>query len=196
MGFFSSSEFRDTDFSVVVEATTGTNASTAGDIALLDALFARGAIDAETYVRCYPSDAVSNRDELLEGLKAAAESELAAAAQKIADYEAKLTEALELIAKQNAAVESVVSIVNENKNLKIAMASLYGESTQKLSAMTDELRATKAERDEVFEDALEFAAEIRRRMGGDRGVLPQMQNGAPAPSAGGVPGAAVPQPTV
>ena len=196
VGFFSSSEFRDTDFSVVVEATTGTNASTAGDIALLDALFARGAIDAETYVRCYPSDAVSNRDELLEGLKAAAESELAAAAQKIADYEAKLTEALELIAKQNAAVESVVSIVNENKNLKIAMASLYGESTQKLSAMTDELRATKAERDEVFEDAREFAAEIRGRMGGDRGVLPQMQNGAPAPSAGGVPGAAVPQPTV
>jgi hypothetical protein len=196
VGHFSSAEYSDVDFSVVVEATTGTNASTAGDIALLDALFVRGAIDAETYVRCYPSDAVSNRDELLEGIRAASESQLAAATQKIADYEAKLTEALELIAKQNAAVENVMSVVNENKDIKIAFAALYKESIDKLSGMTDELRATKAERDEFFGDARVFAEELQKRMGGERGVLPQMQNGTPPPRASGGAGIPMSQPTV
>jgi hypothetical protein len=196
VGHFSSAEYSDVDFSVVVEATTGTNASTAGDIALLDALFVRGAIDAETYVRCYPSDAVSNRDELLEGIRAASESQLAAATQKIADYEAKLTEALELIAKQNAAVENVMSVVNENKDIKIAFAALYKESIDKLSGMTDELRATKAERDEVLGDARVFAEELQKRMGGERGVLPQMQNGTPPPRASGGAGIPMSQPTV
>ena len=196
VGRFSSSEFRDVDFSVVVEATSGTNASTAGDIALLDTLFARGAIDAETYIRCYPSDAVSNRDELLEGLKLAAESERALAAQKISDYEAKLTEAMELIAKQNETVESVVSVIGENKNLKALIAALYSESAQKLSAMSESLRTAEAERDEVFGDARDFAAELQKRMGGEMGVLPQMQNGPQTPRAGGGAGIPMPQPTV
>lgn len=197
IGSFSSSEFRDVDFTVVVEATSGTNASTAGDIALLDTLFARGAIDAETYIHCYPSDAVSNRDELLEGLKMAAESEKALLSQRVAEYEVKLTEATELIAKQNKTVDSVVSVINENKSLQMLLASLYNESVQKLSVLEKRARTAEAERDEAISDARDFSAELIRRMGGDGGnVLPQMQYSTPAQGAGGTSRADLPEPTM
>jgi len=197
IGTFSSSEYRGTEFSVVVEATSGTNASTAGDITALDMLLARGLIDVETYINAYPSDAISNKEELLAGLRAAAKSEKAQMAAKLADYEAKLTEASELLARQNETVESVTSVISENKNLKALLAATYTESMQKLSAMSEEARAAKAERDEVLSDARDFAAELQARMrGGGTNVLPQMQNGAPPPRAVGGADLSLPQPTM
>lgn len=193
MGTFSSLEYRDVDFSVVVEATAGTNASSAGDIALLDTLLARNLIGAEDYINAYPSDAISNKEELLVGLRAAAESERAQMAAKIAEYEARLAEASELLAKQNKTVESVVSVIGENKSIKALLASLYTESAQKLSAMTEKVRSVEAERNEFYADASEFAAELQKRMGGERGVLPQMQNGAPSPGTERAPSVRVPE---
>lgn len=196
IGTFSSAEYRDADFDVVVEASIGTNSSSAGDIALLDTLLARNLISAEDYINAYPSDAISNKEELLQGLRAAAESERAQMAAKIADYEAKLTEALELLARQNETVENVVSVINENKSVKELLASLYSESAQKLSAMSEQVRSAEAERNEYYADASEFAAELQKRMGGERGVLPQMQNGAPSPGTERVPLVRVPEANV
>ena len=50
---------------VTVKACTGTGASTASDVNLLETLFAKGAIDAVTFVRAYPQDALCDKDKLL-----------------------------------------------------------------------------------------------------------------------------------
>ena len=50
---------------VTVKACTGTGASTASDVNLLETLFAKGAIDAATFVRAYPQDALCDKDSLL-----------------------------------------------------------------------------------------------------------------------------------
>lgn len=195
--FFYSSDYEDTDFSVIVEATSGTNASSASDITALDMLLARNLIDVETYISAYPSDAISNKEELLRGIKKAAEGEKAAMAAKLSEYEAQLTQATELLAKQNEVVSSVVSVINENESLKALLASLYAESTQKLSQMSERVREADARYSEVKGDAELFAAEIQKQMmGGGSSVLPHLQNGAQAQGSGGLPRAGVPKPTV
>ena len=47
---FDSAAYADTDFEVIVETTSGTKSSAAGDITVLDALFAKGAISLRTYL--------------------------------------------------------------------------------------------------------------------------------------------------
>jgi hypothetical protein len=191
---FSSSEYEGVDFSVVVEATTGTNSSSAGDIAMLNFLLSHNLIDAVTYINAYPSDAISNKEELLKGVQKAAEGEKAALEAKISEYEAQLAEAAELIAKQNETVSSVVSVINENKNMQVLLASLYAESTQKLSQMSEHVRESDARYAEARSDAELFVSELQKRMtGGGRGVLPHLQNGAQAQSAGGIPHADLPE---
>ncbi len=197
MALFYSSDYEGADFSVIVEATSGTNASSASDITALDMLLARGLIDVETYLSSYPSDAISNKEELLKGVKKAAEGEKAALAAKLSEYEAQLAKATELLAKQNETVASVVSVINENESLKALLASLYAESTQKLSQMSERVRETDARYREVRGDAELFAAEIQKQMmGGGSGVLPHLQNGAQAQGAGVIPHADLPEPTM
>lgn len=161
---FYSDEFADVSFSVVVEATQGTNASSAGDITALDMLLARGLIDVETYIRAYPSDALSNKEELLEGIKAAKESELSALREQVAAYEKQLSEAAELLAKQNQTVDNVTSVINECKNVKALLAALYVESDQKIKAMGAQIDAERAQYAEVYRDAEQFAAALEEQM--------------------------------
>ena len=161
---FYSDDYRDVSFSVVVEATQGTNSSSAGDITALDMLLANGHIDVETYIHAYPSDALSNKEELLEGIEKVKASEISALQKQVAEYEKQLSEAAELLAKQNATVDSVTSVISENKNLKALLAALFAESEQKINAANAELEAQRAQYAEVYGDAEQFAAMLKGQM--------------------------------
>lgn len=54
------------DMTVTVKACMGTGASTASDVNLLETLFAKGAIDARTFVSAYPDDALCNKEGILQ----------------------------------------------------------------------------------------------------------------------------------
>lgn len=66
---FVSDDYMDMPFSVTVRACTGTSATAAADINLLETLFARGAIDAYTFVQAYPDEALCAKDKLLKMLQ-------------------------------------------------------------------------------------------------------------------------------
>ena len=66
---FDSAPFSEAELEVSVEAVGGTNASAAGDINALDVALSKGAISLHTYFELYPSDALSNRREILAALE-------------------------------------------------------------------------------------------------------------------------------
>jgi len=60
--------------SVSVQACVGTGATAAADINLLETLFAKGAIDAATFVEAYPDEALCSKHKILALLRAGGES--------------------------------------------------------------------------------------------------------------------------
>ena len=62
---FDADEYLDYPMSVTVEACVGTGATAAADINLLETLFAKGAIDAYTFVKAYPNEALCDKEGIL-----------------------------------------------------------------------------------------------------------------------------------
>ena len=73
---FSSSEYENALFDVVVEPTKGTKASVSSDINMLDNCLKNGKISLETYIRAYPEGAISNKTSILKQIEAEKESEI------------------------------------------------------------------------------------------------------------------------
>lgn len=69
---FDADEYRDIELAVTVQACTGTSSTTASDISLLETLFARGAIDAVTFVDAYPEEALCDKAKILQKVTACA----------------------------------------------------------------------------------------------------------------------------
>ena len=164
---FSSSAYENVDFDVIVEAVSGTKASAAGDIALLEALFSQGKISFKTFIKLYPDEALSNKQELL---RIAEEEE----ASLIEEIKRQLDEALAQIAQyqsqlaeQQKTVDSVVVIINENNNLKRLLATLYTEASEKIKTANEQIKRGNAAIEETRSDAQLFATELAR----DRGYI-------------------------
>ena len=62
---FVADDYLDVDMGVSVQACTGASSSTASDVQLLENLFARGAIDAVTFVKAYPEEALFDKERIL-----------------------------------------------------------------------------------------------------------------------------------
>ena len=73
---FSSRDYRDSFFDVVVEPTGGVHSSIASDITLLDTCLKNGKISVETYVKAYPDSAITSKEEILKHIRLENESEL------------------------------------------------------------------------------------------------------------------------
>ena len=127
---FESSLFTECDFDVIVEATQGTRSSAASDIALLDSLLGGGKIGIEDYINAYPEEAIGNKNQILEAIKAGQESmtarlqsELNSALENIKRYE-------QVIKEQSVLVNKVASIVRENGQLKELLADVTTEAIE------------------------------------------------------------------
>lgn len=161
---FNSDEYANTNFTVVVEAISGTKASTAGDINALDVLLSKGLISMKTYLKAYPKDALSNRTEILKGIEEDEQSQLGQMQAQLMQYEQQLTQSTELLAKQKEIVDKVVSVIQENNKLKSMLASLYTEAKTKIEQSNAQVRMGNAKIAEVERDATDFAIELDKRM--------------------------------
>ncbi len=74
---FDAEEYRDIELAVTVQACTGTSSTTASDISLLETLFAKGAIDAVTFVDAYPEEALCDKTNILQKVAACASNAVA-----------------------------------------------------------------------------------------------------------------------
>lgn len=174
---FNSSEYAGVEFSVVVEATSGTKASTAGDINALDVLLSKGLISLKTYLKAYPKDALSNRTEILKGIEEDEQSQLAALQQQLAQYAQQVEQSTKIIQQQKETVDKVVSMIQENNQLKTIIANLYTEAKAKIEAGNQQIQLGNAKIAEVHQDATDFAQVIAGQMqGGQQNVMPQVQN--------------------
>lgn len=174
---FNSSEYAGVEFSVVVEATSGTKASTAGDINALDVLLSKGLISLKTYLKAYPKDALSNRTEILKGIEEDEQSQLAVLQQQLAQYAQQVEQSTKIIQQQKETVDKVVSLIQENNQLKTIIANLYTEAKAKIEAGNQQIQLGNAKIVEVQQDATDFAQVIAGQMqGGQQNVMPQVQN--------------------
>ena len=130
---FVGADYAGMEFSVVVEATAGTHASAAGDISALDTALKNGAISIETYFELYPRDAISNRKEIIDKLKSDEANKVAALQQQIDQLNAQLNQAGQTLQQQQQAFDRVQTLIQENMRLKQTVATLYGESMQKIT---------------------------------------------------------------
>lgn len=177
---FNSSEYSSTDFEVVVETTAGTKASAAGDINALDVLLSKGAISIKTYLKAYPKDALSNRTEILKGIEEDEKNQVVQLTQQLQEAQAQLAQATEVIQKQKETVDKVVSLIQENNQLKTFIANLYAESSAKIKAANEQIALGNEQiaRDsqkiqETTEDATEFATALASQ-GGVQNVMPKV----------------------
>lgn len=177
---FDSSEYENIEFSVVVEATAGTKATAAGDINALDVLLAKGLITLKTYLKAYPEDALSNRSEILKGIEEDEKNENAQLKQQLAQLTQQLEQSLQLIQQQKGTVDKVVSVIQENNQLKALIAELYTEAQSKIRSANEQINLGNAKINETTQDATEFATLIAQmqQQGGQPNVMPQVPNGS------------------
>ena len=154
---FNSNEYSNTEFTVVVEAINGTKASAAGDINALDVLLAKGLISLKTYLKAYPKDALSNRTEIIKGIEADENDQLAQLQQQIKKYEQQLQESTQLVQQQKEIVDKVVSVIKENNELKSFIATLYTEAKGKINEGNRQIQLSNQKIAETTQDASDFA---------------------------------------
>ena len=162
---FHGADYADTDFEVVVETTGGTKTSAAGDITVLDALFAKGAISLSTYLNAYPKDALSNKSEILRGIEADRQDQISQLTEQNRQLSAQLEQYGTVIQKQNETVEDISSLIRENGELKELLAKVLSEAREKILAGNAALRETEADAAEFAGDAAEFAQVLAKEHG-------------------------------
>lgn len=160
---FNSSEYRNNEFDIVVEATAGTKATPAGDINILDVLYTKGAISLETYLNAYPTDALSNKSKILEGVEADAHRESIILKQQLEQTQQQTQQLVEALKQASDTNEKVQSIIQENTKLKEYLAKLYVESKTKISQANEALAMASQGYNEMRSDASEMAQMLSAR---------------------------------
>ena len=87
---FSSVLYQNASLDVTVEAISGTRASTASDISLLETCLKAGKISLETYIKAYPDSAITNKQEILKHIKAEKEEEISKLKSELEYYKQNL----------------------------------------------------------------------------------------------------------
>ena len=172
---FNSEEYKGTDFSVVVEATSGTKASAAGDINALDVLLAKGLISMKTYLKAYPKDALSNRTEILKGIEEDEKNQVTGLTQKLQQAEQQNVELAKVVEQQKETVDKVVAVIKENNELKTYIANLYTEASGKITQANRQIQLGNAKIAETTKDATDMAQAIYSEMQSGGNVVGQNQ---------------------
>lgn len=154
---FTGTDYDGVEFDVTCEAMSGTKFSTAGDINVLDVLFAKGAISLPTYIKAYPDDALSNKSKLLELIEAEKGDREMQLQQQLEQTQAQLAQSAQLLEQQKATVDNVVGLIQENNRLKALLGNIFTEANAKMNAANEQIEAGNTKIAEVEGDALEFA---------------------------------------
>lgn len=169
---FNSADYQGVDFDVVVEATSGTKSSAAGDINALDVLLSKGLISMKTYLKAYPKDALSNRSEILKGIEEDEKSQITQLQQELQQTQEQLVQSTQLIQQQKETVDKVVSVIQENNQLKSLLANVYAEAKAKIQQGNEQINLGNQKIMETTKDASDFAQYIAQNMGGSQNVMP------------------------
>lgn len=164
-GVFNSAPYRDADIDIVVEATAGSKASVAGDIALLDVLLNAQAITPKDYVKAYPDNTVSNKHEILKMLEekeSSAMVQLQSQAQQLAQT---VQEQAAQLQGQGKVIEEAQKLIKENQELNQALLDLYVSTEEKIKNANAQVEESNRKTAEATEDARYMVQDLARMSG-------------------------------
>ena len=164
---FDSEEYHNVHFDVVAEAVAGTVMSDVANINILDGLFAKGAISLKTYIKCYPDNAIANREKLLEYIDEEEQSQIIQMTTQLQQLQMQLQQASEILKEQEQTINSAETIINENKSLKEKLIALQAEYTTKIQQANQILTGLIAKGSEYYKDAQVMASELAKNRGID-----------------------------
>lgn len=164
---FDAAALENVRYDVVCEATIGTNSSSAGTIALLDQLFTGGHISLTTYIKLYPSDALTNKSELLEAVESMEADKVTLLEESLKQVQGELDRCMAQMAADEQMLGRVRSIIRENKELQLALGGLYAESSEKLMAANEQITLGNAKIQEQNADIMQALQEIAQLQGID-----------------------------
>lgn len=166
---FNSSDYANTDISIVVETTTGTKSSAAGDINMLELLLSKGLISLKTFIKAYPNEALSNRSEILKGIEADEQSEINVLKQQLEQATQQNIELAKVVEEQKKTVDNVVNIIRENNTLKKFVAEMYAEAVGKINAANKIIGNTLTDAGDM---AHTIAMMQKQKQGSNVGTMP------------------------
>jgi hypothetical protein len=150
---FNALEYENDVFDIVVEVTSGTRSSVSGDIAMLDLALQTKSIDFVTYLKLYPSDALSDKSKLLEELEANQYSETAQLRAMNSQYEEQLKKLAGVVAKQDDVVQKAIQCIKGYESLQQLAIKQNVEFGQKIQLANKQLQEGEIERSKLFNDS-------------------------------------------
>lgn len=184
---FNSSDYENTHFDVVAEAVAGTVMSDVADINILDGLFAKGSINLKTYIKCYPDNAIANRQKLLDAIEAEENDVVVQLTAQLQQAQAQLQQASAALQAQEATINNANTIVDENRHLKEKLMALQAEYTKKMQEANKILVGIAARTNEFYKDAQSMAGELAKQ----RGLTPEAASQPNAANESGNPGSSL-----
>ena len=176
---FNSEDYHDIHFDVVAEAVAGTVMSDVADINILDGLFAKGSISLKTYIKCYPDNAIANREKLLKYIDEEEQSQIAQITLQLQQLQQQLEQASEILKQQEETINNAQTIVNENRTLKEKLMALQAEYTTKMQQANQILKGLALKTNEYYNDAKQMASEVAQNRGINTNIQPT-NNGSPS----------------
>ena len=159
-GVFNSSMFEGINFSVTVEATQGTRSSVVSDVAMLDALLSKGAIDVKTYIEMYPESAIGNKSEIMSIIEQQEQAEIAQLKAQNAQFASQIEQYIDVIKQQREIVDNIMPTIQECNRLKADFAKLQKEYTDKINLQNHQINVLTTAYRRVDQDASDFAEAI------------------------------------
>ena len=124
---FSSADYKSTQFDVTVEATSGLKSSAASDISMLDECLKNGKISLETYIRAYPSSAITNKEEILRQIEREKKSDGECLKKENEELKKELEKSNSKLKEQSGTIDKITALIEENERLKVMIAEKYTE---------------------------------------------------------------------
>ncbi len=124
---FSSADYKSAQFDVTVEATSGLKSSAASDISMLDECLKNGKISLETYIRAYPSSAITNKEEILRQIEREKKSDGECLKKENEELKKELEKTNSKLKEQSGTIDKITALIEENERLKVMIAEKYTE---------------------------------------------------------------------
>lgn len=127
---FNGKDYLNKYFTVTVEAGTGQQWTELSDINMLEYLLQAQAITIEEFIKLYPDNLLSKKNEILRVLES--KNNVAALNEMLKQQQQQLEKASQVIAQQNEVTSKASNIINENKRLQEQLINLQAEYAQKI----------------------------------------------------------------
>lgn len=124
---FESNEFKDTDFSLIVEIGQGTRFNEAQTMYMLNNLLTTGLIDQKLYIKLYPASGMPNKGEMLDEIEKREAEEITQLRQANEQLTQQIQEVSNYAKQLETTNKQLLGQLNDNQNRLKAMQKEYSD---------------------------------------------------------------------